>query len=120
MPRFKIKFHKLIQDAQEYGSDNEYMVSRVFFSLEEDGKAKGDFCADLKQVVGSDFETGDIEVSPPRDYDGAFDHQGFTAAATKYFRSQVGAAARGGIHIVGGKNIRMYKNEFTHEAEFTF
>lgn len=27
----RITFHKLIQDSQDYGSDDEHMVSRAFF-----------------------------------------------------------------------------------------
>jgi len=30
----KITFYKCVQDSQDYGSDDEHMVSRVFFILE--------------------------------------------------------------------------------------
>jgi len=30
----KVIFHQCIQDSQEYGSDDEHMVSRIFFILE--------------------------------------------------------------------------------------
>jgi hypothetical protein len=30
----KVTFRKLIQDSQEYGSNDEHLVSRVFFDLE--------------------------------------------------------------------------------------
>ena len=35
MAKVKITFHKCIQDSQEYGSNDEHMVSRIFFSIEE-------------------------------------------------------------------------------------
>jgi hypothetical protein len=119
MPQFNVVFHELVQDSQEYGSDNEYMVSRVCFTLGKDGERIGDFSADLKQVVGSNAESGDIEVSSPHGYDGEFNHQGFSAAAIQYFRSLVGAAGRG-IRIQGGSGMRMFRNKFTQEEEFNF
>jgi hypothetical protein len=117
MARFKVKFHRCIQDSQDYGSNDEHMVSRVFFSLDINGNREGDFSADLKQVVGSDFESGDIEVSAPHGYIGPFNHHGFADAATKYFRSLVGAKGSG-IRIQGGSNIRMRNNEYLKDAEF--
>ena len=35
MKKARVTFRKCIQDSQEYGSNNEYMVSRVFFDLEK-------------------------------------------------------------------------------------
>jgi hypothetical protein len=119
MAEFKVTFHKCIQDSQDYGSDDEHMVSRVFFSLDIDGTRAGDFSADLKQVVGGDFETGDIEVSPPYGFDGPFNHHGFGEAATKYFRSLVGSKGSV-IRIVGGGNIRMRNNTYVKDVEFNF
>jgi len=34
MSKAKIIFYKCVQDSQDYGSDDEHMVSRVFFNLE--------------------------------------------------------------------------------------
>ncbi len=119
MPEITVKFHRCHQDSQEYGSDDEHMVSRVFFSLEVDGKPKGEFYTDLKLVVGDDFETGAIEVGPPVGYEGPFSHVQFTNAVTAYFRSLVGSRGSG-IHIEGGRNIRMRNNQFVQETEVRF
>jgi hypothetical protein len=119
MPTFKVTFHELLQDSQEYGSDDEHMISRVFFSLSVDGGNVGDFSADLKQVVGSDIQNNEIEVGPPWGYDGPFDHQGFSKAAREYFRNRVGSTGTG-IHIVGGSHIRMLNNRVIEEAEYRF
>ena len=119
MPRFKVTFHKCIQNSQDYGSNDQHMVSRVFFSLGVDQKQVGDYSADLKQAVGDDFETGAIEVGPPQGYQGPFDHAGFADAAAKYFRSLVGASASG-IRIVGGASIKMRNNVFQKDAVFEF
>jgi hypothetical protein len=119
MPKFSGTFHRLIQDSQDYGSDDEHMISRVFFSLAKDGQAIGELSADLKQVVGSDAENGEIEVSSPHGYDGEFNHVGFAAAAIDYFRSLVGPNASG-IRIVGARNIRMRNNRLGREQHFNF
>ena len=120
MAKFKVVFHKYIQDSQEFGGDDEHMVSRVFFSLYVGEKRVGDFFADLKQVVGSDIENGDIEVGPPHDYDGPFDHQGFTDAAVQYVRGNVGSNASGIRIGKGVRGIRMRNNTFLKEAEYDF
>ena len=132
MAKIKITFHKCIQDSQEYGSNDEYMVSRIFFSLEvtkiENNVAKVDkydnLYADLKQVIGGKFERNPIEVSPPylssgEPYSGVMNYQAFRNAAEDYFRGLVGTKASG-IHIGGGSNIRMYNNLFMKEYSVGF
>lgn len=37
MPTATVRFHRCIQDSQEYGSDDEHMVSRVSLSLQRPG-----------------------------------------------------------------------------------
>lgn len=119
MDRFKVTFYRCLLDSQNYGSNDEHMVSQVFFVLDVNGKREGDFVADLKQVVGSDFERGAIEVSAPHGYQGPFDHEGFSEAATKYFRSLVGASGSG-LRMEGARNIRMRNCEYNMSAEYEF
>jgi len=132
MAKVKITFHKCIQDSQEYGSNDEHMVSRIFFSIEvtkiENNVAKvekyDDLYADLKQVIGGKFEKTPIEVSPPylssgEPYSGVMNYQAFRNAAEDYFRGLVGTKASG-IHIEGGSNIRMYNNLFMKEYSVGF
>ena len=47
-----ITIHKLIQDSQDYGSNDDHMVSRVFFDVEVEGKKYSDLYADIKQPIG--------------------------------------------------------------------
>jgi hypothetical protein len=120
MPNFTAKFHKLLQDSQDLGSNDDYMVSRVFFTLEVDGKNVGDYTAILKQAVGSDFNDANIEVGPPTNYDGPFNHQGFSRVAQHYFNTTIGAHGAG-IRIEGPvREIRMRNNAFLREAEYGF
>jgi hypothetical protein len=112
-------FKKCIQDSQEYGSDDEYMVSRVFFNLEVQDKEFSDLHVDIKQPVGSTFENTVIEVGAPQGYDGPFNHQAFSKAVEDYYRSLVGSQGTG-IHIAGGSNIRMQNNTFVKEKKVQF
>jgi hypothetical protein len=81
----KVIFHQCIQDSQEYGSDDEHMVSRIFFILEIGEERFEGLYANIKQTVGSDYDTAPIEVSQPYGYEGAFNHQAFHDCAEKYY-----------------------------------
>jgi hypothetical protein len=119
MPSFRVTFRGCIQDSEEYGSNEDYMVSRVFFTLAVDGEVVGNFSADLKQVVGGDLERGDIDVSAPSGYDGPFDAQKFSDAVRDYFHGLVRHHRRE-IHIAGVGYVRMHNNRFDVERVFEF
>jgi hypothetical protein len=121
MPKIKVTFQECIQDSQEYGSDDEHMVSRVWVDIAVDGVDRGSWVADLKQTVGSDFETGPIEVTrplevagktPKKAYNGPFDQALFAEEAAKYFRGLVGSQGMGIKLGPGSKNIRMHGNRY--------
>jgi hypothetical protein len=132
MAKVKVTFHECIQDSQEYGSDDEHMVSRVFFSIEiskvESGEKKietyDNVYANLKQTVGGKFEETPIEVSPPyhssgKLYSGPMNYEKFRKAAEGYFRKLVGSQGSG-IRIEGGGSARMYNNRFRQEYSVEF
>ena len=114
MPKAIITLNKLIQDSQDYGSDDEHMISRLFFSIEVDGSKTNDVYVDIKQSVGSDFETSPLEVSKPKNYKGPFNYEAFQIIAENYYRSLVGGHGSG-IHVSGDGNIRMRDNTFIKE-----
>ncbi len=119
MTQAKVFLHRLVQDSQEYGSDDEHMVSRVFFDLEIDGARHQGLHSDVKQTVGSSFETAPLEVSPPTGYRGEFNHEAFQQIIERYYRSLVGASGKG-IRITGGLSIRMMNNTFIQAGEAAF
>jgi hypothetical protein len=119
MPSFRVTFRGCVQDSEEYGSNDDYMVSRVFFTLAVDGEVVGDFSADLKQVAGGDVERGDIQVSRPSGYDGPFDAQKFSDAIRDYFLGLVKHHRRA-IQIAGVGYVRMHNNRFDVEQVFEF
>ena len=119
MTQAKIHLHRLVQDSQEYGSNDEHMVSRVFFDLEVDGALHKNLYCDVKQMVGSSFENAPLEVSKPIGYKSAFNHDAFQNVIEQYYRGLVGSQGRG-IRITGGGNIRMQNNTFAQPGEATF
>ena len=119
MPTATATFFKIIQDSQEFGSDDEHMVSRIFFNLEIDKTKYPNLYADIKQTVGSSYESGPLEVSPPHGYDGPFNFEAFREAVEQRYRSQVGSKGRG-YRIVGGSNIRMWNNVSTFTVVVQF
>lgn len=119
MAKAKLTFHKCIQDSQAYGSDDEHMVSRVFFTFTVAGKERPDLYADVKQTVGSDFESGSIEVSRPHGYNGPINYKAFRTAVEKYYRGLVGSQGSG-IRISGGRNIRMRNNTIIQPMSVEF
>ena len=110
-----IRFYECIQDSQDFGSTDEHMVSRVFFDLEINGEKYEGLSADLKQLVGSAFKDENIEVGPPRGYDGPFNANEFAKAAKEYYLGLVGPSASGIRIGEGATNIRMRNNRFIKE-----
>ena len=119
MALVRVTLNRMVQDSQDYGSDDEHMVSRIFFDINVDGTAYKDLYVNVKQTVGTSFETGSIEVSKPIGYKGYWNHSAFSEFAEKYYRSLVGAGGSG-IKISGGSNIRMRSNTFVQGAVFDF
>ena len=89
MPTVSIQFKELIQDSQNYGSNDQQMVSRVFFDLQVGEKRYPGAHANIRQKVGA-AASDPIEVSPPAGYAGPFDLGKFQAEVEGYFRSVVG------------------------------
>jgi hypothetical protein len=118
MAKSAITFHELRQDSQQYGSDDEHMVSRVFFGMVINGKDYHGLSVDLKQTVGS-TAADPIEVGRPIGYTGPLNYQDFRAGVEAYFRSLVGKAGTG-IQIGGGGSVRMTDNVFQKTLVFEF
>lgn len=113
-----VTFTRLIQDSQEFGSDDEHMVSRVFFTLKVGDSDYPALHADVKQTVGAAFDSP-LEVSAPRGYRGPMNHAEFRKAVDSYFRGLVGPTATSGLRLKGSMT-RMRHNTFhtTTTAEF--
>src|SRR5438128_11150033 len=126
MSEVRFTFNECIQYSREYGSDDEYMVSRVSVDIAVDRADQGSFIADLKQAVGTDFDTGPIEVGRPvevgthKPYRGPFDQARFAEAATKYFRELLGSDGWALKLRPGATNIRMQGNSLVRKKIIVF
>ena len=114
MPTAMVHFERCIQDSQTYGSDDEHMVSRVFFSINVGGTDYPGLSVDVKQSVGEDFEAATLEVSRPHGF--PLFYAPFREAVEAYYRSLVGKSGRG-IRIAGGKNVWMRSTNLSAQRD---
>ena len=101
-------FHKCIQDRQDVGTSDDFMVSRVFYSLILPDKRIDDLFVDIKQTAGDNYETGTIEVGRPQGKAGNLHYETFRDAVESYYRSLIGSSGRS-VKIVKG-SYRMRDN----------
>lgn len=115
MEKIIINFYKCIQDSQEFGSNNEHMVSRLFFEI-----GKNDYHCEVRQPYGSSysFEEDPIEVSVPVELEKLVNYEQFREAAEAYFRSNVGKNGSG-INMSNSINVRMMNNTFIKDFQIT-
>jgi hypothetical protein len=119
MPFVRVNVKRCVQDSPEYGSTDEHMVSRVFYSIDVDGVPKGDYYSDIKQVVGSAYSSANMEVTPPHGYRGPYDHNIFSNEVARYFCKLV--SSRGAMFSLGGAtNVRMRNNTSVIPYHFQF
>jgi hypothetical protein len=119
MPNAIMTLTEIVQDSQDYGSDDEHMVSRVFFDLEIEDHHYPGLHVDVKQTVGSSFETAPLEVSAPAEYHGPMNHDALRQAVEGYYRSQIGGAGRG-IRLGAGNKARMRNNRVHARVQVQF
>ena len=103
MKMITLKIHKWIVDSQLYGSDNEHMVSRVFF------EAEGvEYVCDIRQAYGSNnsIEEDPIEVVAPDGLKNTFNYETFRSAIEDYYRTLIGQQGKV-FRIENSTNIRM-------------
>ena len=117
-----IHFHETIQDSQDFGSSDEHMVSRVYFSIEVDGRRFDDLTVDVKQAVGESYETGPLEVARPQAYKGPLDYAAFGKEVEAYYRRCVGSGTSGIRVGPGARSIRMLNKRIRveHRAEVPY
>ena len=121
MTNAAVNFTHMIQDSQEFGGNDERIISRVFFSLTVKNKSYPGLYANIKQTIGSAGMNAPLEVSNPIVYEGPLNYQAFRDAVERYHRSRIGPQGRG-IRIGAGaiSNLRMRNNTFRgpHTEEF--
>lgn len=106
-----VEFHKLIQDAQDLNTSDDYMISRLFFRI---GPAEKmiESQATIKQTVGAPIDEV-LEVSRPAGYSGPLNHESFRQAAELYFRTCLS-------RIQVNTGVRMRNNTFATSWSTSF
>jgi hypothetical protein len=117
MAAAQILFTKAIQDSQDYGcfdKNDDYMVARVFFSIQVKGEEYPDVYVEVRQPYGTRYEEEPLEVSKPVGYDGPWNHALFSELCENYYRSLIGSAGHA-IRTEGTCNFRGRNNAFVRE-----
>lgn len=140
-PVMELTFEGCVQDAEEYGSGSDQMVSRLFFWIKIEGSAPEDYrrdlerisgkcfasirieppagytgpmlSADVRQPVGEDFATGRIDVILPEGSGHRLDSPGFRREAIAYFRT-VASESGAMVRVEEGRPVRGGFRETAH------
>lgn len=118
MPNAIVTMTELAQISQDFGSD-EHMVSRVYFDIAIEGHGYPGLHVDVKQTVGSSFETAPLEVSSPVGYRGPMNHDALRAAVESYYRSHFGLLGRS-IRVGADSEARIRNNRVRDRVQVQF
>jgi hypothetical protein len=115
MKTHELEIYQCIQDSQEYGSDNDHMVSRIFFTLDGIKHA-----CNIRQEYGSKSSLSalQVEVEIPAELSGKINKAEFQEAVQFYYNRLIGS---GGSGIYLGEdvtNVRMMDNIFHSKMNF--
>jgi hypothetical protein len=92
MRRAVLELKSLHRDAAEL-SDEDVVVSRVFFHLRVSGEAPRRLAADVRQRVREDHGSTSLEITRPIDYRGPLNYAAFRRCVEAYYRRLVSGAA---------------------------
>jgi len=98
MRRAVLELKSLHRDAAELGSDEDVVVSRVFFHLRVSGEAPRRLTADVRQIAREAHPGAPLEVGRPIDYRGPFNYAAFRRCVEAYYRRLVGGPVADSPH----------------------
>ena len=118
----KLFFKGVLQNSQDYGNNDEHMISHVIFDLEIEGKRHENLYATIKQPVGSSFESANLEIYRPINYKGhLFNYTPYRSKVESYFRGIIGLNGTGiGFSSPGVSNLCMRDNWIEHPCTDEF
>ena len=114
--KMRVIIHKIHQDEQVFGTDDEYMLATVHASISIDGKIHN-VSTQVKQVVGDKYGKKSIEVSKPEGYKGQLDYDCFRRGVAEAYTRTVGEEGSG-IRIIGASSVTMSNNTFQINYQF--
>lgn len=110
----QVLFHRVVQDAPEFGSTETRSVSRVFFDLMVDGETFSDLHVDIEEPVGSSHASEEINVEKLKDVPVPIDRTAFERAVRGYYQSLVTSAGFG-KHLAKDKGFRAFGDKLALE-----
>ena len=108
-----IQFERVHQISQVLSGDDRHMVSRVFFVIHAPRENQFSTFADVKQIVGGEFEHHPLEVSRPSMYRKAWNQNAFRDLVETYYRQLIGPTG-GGINVPGTSTGQLKNNQVGH------
>jgi hypothetical protein len=93
MLKATIVFQKLAKDIQSTGFSCHYMLSRVFYDLNFDGRVFKNLHVNIKQALNSTADTGNLELIAPYGYEALLVYQAFREEVEKYYLDSIGTEA---------------------------
>lgn len=113
MPPATLAFRRCVVNSAAYGSDEEHVVSRVFFDLLVGDAGYANLCVDVRQLVREGTESEPLLISRPSGYEGPLNFQVFQCLVEFYYRQAVG----GRWAMLGNTGIRMRLEDWVIEHE---
>ena len=104
-----IQFERVHQISQVLSGGDRHMVSRVFLVIHAPRENRFSTFADVKQIVGGDFEHHPLEVSSPSMYRRAWNQNAFRDLVETYYRQLLGPTGSG-INVPGTSTAQMTSN----------
>lgn len=89
MGNAKVIFHELVEYSQDAARNYTHKISRVYYSLEVEGRTINNLFSDVRQQTNGDSGSGTIEVKPPPGYRGELDGKALCEAVRKYCKNIV-------------------------------
>jgi len=84
MNKTKVIFHSIVEYSHDATREYNYKLSRVYYSLDIDGRQIDGLFSDVRQKTENGSET--LEVAPPPAYRGELDRKALCRAVGKYMK----------------------------------
>jgi hypothetical protein len=85
MSKTKVIFHSIVEYSHDATREYHYKLSRVYYSLDIDGRQIDGLFSDVRQKTGNGSET--LEVAPPPAYRGELDREALCRAVREYLKN---------------------------------
>lgn len=112
MKKILLNFKKIQQTSHNIRSDDDHMTATIILDITFDGTTYSDCTANIKQIIGSNYESEPLEISKVEGYKGPINRQNFAFIVQDLYFNLVGS--QGGAIRVGkdASNVEMKNISF--------